>query len=575
MTLNKRLDKIERLLTPKQAVILWLQSTMQYRNVLEYVQFLRNQPASEAPIYKITQKVSQSIMELMKGQPQREVDQAVYRAERDVYFLINLRNHVNRYVATEERIWNLMFVALEGNLRAIMRENHYQFRLSNLSSLYSHEIPYPVDSETAGAVSAAIRNHVTTWDQLEEDNTLGEWFYQYLLDRGEKEIPDGAFTFEDGKFKPNVTAENEKEVRELFKDDIEFERFKAGEDYTKLWATVKDADYTTHYDQMVSAIHKLVDSGKVQKGTTVYLETVPVPFLQFATLVEGEWLDRHIMVLAEAGATLADKGHQPKETNDNHPLAWPNFLDSNNNEIDRKEVHGFCQRAERHLKKFPGKTKEIDGRPYINFADYRSWRGRRVKDDLSSCMSEGFITASWNTWADAQKGKRDLAGVPVGRLECYVQEDDYLLCANRTEEQPKQRELLLRITGEKESSKISEEIAFWKEMAGTLLLNLYGFRQTVTTIKQCYFDGEEIMFSNSVQTQAELTKYTEELITEYNGRVAKEPEGKINVEVLRTVAERTVTGRVSYLVDMAKAEALDALGENRAAVELIERHLGV
>ncbi len=31
--------------------------------------------------------------------------------------------------------------------------------------------------------------------------------------------------------------------------------------------------------------------------------------------------------------------------------------------------------------------------------------------------------------------------------------------------------------------------------------------------------------------------------------------------------------RVSYLVDMAKAEALDALGENRAAVELIERHL--
>ena len=45
------------------------------------------------------------------------------------------------------------------------------------------------------------------------------------------------------------------------------------------------------------------------------------------------------------------------------------------------------------------------------------------------------------------------------------------------------------------------------------------------------------------------------------------------MEVLRTVADKTVTGRVSYLVDMAKAEALDAIGENRAAVELIERHL--
>jgi hypothetical protein len=42
---------------------------------------------------------------------------------------------------------------------------------------------------------------------------------------------------------------------------------------------------------------------------------------------------------------------------------------------------------------------------------------------------------------------------------------------------------------------------------------------------------------------------------------------------LRAGADKTVTGRVSYLVDMAKAETLDALGENPAAVELIERHL--
>ena len=573
MTLNKRLDKLERALTPKQAVILWLQSTMQYRNVLEYVQFLRNQPESEAPIYKITKQISQSIREAMKGEPQRAIEQAVYRADRDVYFLINLRNQVNSYLATEERIWNLMFVALEGNLRAIMRENHYQFRLSNLSSMYSHEIPYPVDSETADTVSAAIRNHVTTWDQLKEDNTLEDWFCQYLLDQGEKEIPEGAYTWDDGKFKPRVNAENEKEVRALFKDDVEFERFKAGEDYTNLWATVKDADYTAHYDQMVKAIHKLVDSGKVQKGTSVYLETVPIPFLQFATLVEGEWLDRYVMVLAEAGAMLAHKGYQIKETNDHHPLGWPNFLDSNNNEIDRKEIQSLLIRADRHLKKFPGRTKEIDGRTYINFEDYCAWRGRRVKGDLPSCVSEGFMTASWNAWVDAKKGKSELAGVPVDRLECYVQEHDYLLCPDGTEEQLKRRELLLDITGKKESSKVGEEIAFWKDMAGTLLLNLHGFQQAVTTIRQRYFDGEEIMFSDSVKSLADLTKYTNELVTTFNDLVAKQPEDKLDVEVLRTVADKTVTGRVSYLVDMAKAEALDALGENRAAVELIERHL--
>ena len=573
MKQDARLDKIEQRLTPKQEVVLWLQNTNQYRNVLEYVQYLKDLPESEAPIYKITKQTSQSIRESMKGQPQRAIEQAVYRAERDVYFLVNLRNQVNGYVATEERIWNLMFVALEGNLRAIRRENHYQFRLSNLSSLYSHEIPYPVDSETAGAVNAAIRNHVTTWDQLKDDNTLEDWFYQYLLDRGEKEIPEGAYTWVDDKFKPNVTPENEKEVRALFKDDVEFERFKAGEDYTNLWATVKDADYSAHYDQMVSAIHKLVDSGKVQNGKLVYLETVPIPFLQFATLVEGEWLDRYVMVLAEVGAMLADKGYQAKETNDHHPLAWPSFIDENGEEIDRKEIHSLLIRADRHLKKFPGKTKEIDGRQYINFKDYCEWRGRRVTDDLSSCVSEGFITASWNRWVDAKKGKSELAGVPVERLECYVQEHDYLLWADGTEELLKLRDLLLNITSKKESPKVGEEIGFWKDMAGTLLLNLYGFRQAVTTIKQRYFDGEEIMFSDSVKSLADLTKYTEELITEFNGHVAKQTEDKLDMEVLRTVADRTVAGRVSYLVDMAKAEALDALGENRAAVELIERHL--
>ena len=552
MTLNRRLDKLERALTPKQAVILWLQEIRQYRNALEYAKFLASQPSSAAPIYRITTQIDRNIRETMKGQPPQVVEGAIRRAVRDVYFLINLHHQVNGYAATEERVWTLMVIALESSLQSIIRENYNQFHLSNLSSLYSHEIPYPVDKETADTVKTAIRNHVTTWEQMEDDNTLVEWFDRYLLDRGEKEIPDGAFTFEDGKFKPHVTDENEKELKALFKDDIEFERFRAGEDYTNLWATVKDADYTAHYDQMVSAIHNLVDSGKVHKGKLAYLETVPIPFLQFATLAEGEWLDQHIVAMAEAGAMLADKGYQPKETNDHHPLAWPHFINESSNEINREETQSLLIRAQRHLKKFTGRTKEIDGRSYINFKDYCGWRGRRVKDDLSSCISEGFMTASWSGWVDAKKGKRDLAGVPIERLECYVQEHNYLLCSDGTEEQLKRRELLVSTTSKKESPKLKEEIAFWKEMAGTLLLNLYGFRQATTTIRQRYFDGEEIMFSGSTQTQANLTKYTEDLMTKFNDRIAKQPEDKLDLEVLRKAADTTVTARVSYLVTPEK-----------------------
>ena len=49
MTLNKRLDKMERALTPKQAVILWLQEIRQYRNALEYVSFSRANPKVPRP----------------------------------------------------------------------------------------------------------------------------------------------------------------------------------------------------------------------------------------------------------------------------------------------------------------------------------------------------------------------------------------------------------------------------------------------------------------------------------------------------------------------------------------------
>jgi hypothetical protein len=112
-------------------------------------------------------------------------------------------------------------------------------------------------------------------------------------------------------------------------------------------------------------------------------------------------------------------------------------------------------------------------------------------------------------------------------------------------------------------------------MAGILVSNLYAFRQAVKTIGQRYFDDEKIMFSDSRESLADLEKHTEDLIIEFNDHVAKVPEDKINMEALRQGVDRSVVGQVSYLVDMAKAQALDAMGENHAAVELIARHLGL
>ena len=37
--------------------------------------------------------------------------------------------------------------------------------------------------------------------------------------------------------------------------------------------------------------------------------------------------------------------------------------------------------------------------------------------------------------------------------------------------------------------------------------------------------------------------------------------------------KRGAKGRVAYMVDMAKADALDLLGETRQAFELVDRHV--
>jgi hypothetical protein len=475
----------------------------------------------------------------------------------------------------EERVWGVIFAALEGELRAITWEDFYRHLINKMAGMSSREIPYPLEPETADAVSAAIHNHVTTWDELNED-TIDEWLYNHLLDQGARELPEGVYKYDDnGQWEPLVDTGNEKEVRDCFKDDAEFERFKAGEDYSKGLASITDADYDAHYGRMVTAIQRLMDSGQVQGGASVYLETVPMPFLQAAPLVEGEWLDRYVVGLAELGALLIARGYQVQEAGDEHPLAWPRFINSSGNEVDQGEMRYLLQQVGRRLKRFPGRTREIGGRPYVSFGDYCSWRGRKVKGDLRSSVSTGFTTASWNTWLDARCAKGRLAGIPVGQLQCYVEEHDYLVCPDGAEGRLERRASLLSIACKAGSPRPRREEVDWKDIAGPLLSQLYAFRQAAATISQRYFDGEEVLFPDLVRSLAELIKYTEELAVTFNDEVAGKPEDAIDLEAFRQGAARAAVQQISYLVDMARAEALETMGEDRAATEMVERHLEV
>ena len=70
----------------------------------------------------------------------------------------------------------------------------------------------------------------------------------------------------------------------------------------------------------------------------------------------------------------------------------------------------------------------------------------------------------------------------------------------------------------------------------------------------------ELLFLDLDRSLADLTKRTEELITSFNDQVIKKSEDKINVELIKQGADKVVAERISYIVDLAKAEALDAMG---------------
>ena len=84
-----------------------------------------------------------------------------------------------------------------------------------------------------------------------------------------------------------------------FEDQESYGEFLAGEDYSYGLADVTDAEFSEHYETIVSAMKDLgLD------GLMVELPTVPHAFLRDAPLVEGQWLDRYVVELAEWGARM-------------------------------------------------------------------------------------------------------------------------------------------------------------------------------------------------------------------------------------------------------------------------------
>ena len=591
----QRVAKLETGLTPKQAILLWFQEAHGFNTIFEYIHHLKSQPDSAAPIPRLTDQVAEAVKQTLKGHPREEIDKAVRQAYKDVLFLFFLHQQVNRKLISEERYFWTQGRFLIAELKSLLREQALGRRMRWNQIRVGIETPYPLDSETAAAVEAAKQHYVMTWELLEEGDDLGQWLLESFLAKGNTALPDGVYGMMSGAKHLYSKVPTEDEVRPLFEDAESFQKFLDGEDYSYGLADVPDAEYDEHYEAIVSAI-----KGVAKQGIVVDMPSVPHQFLQEAPLVDGDWIDGYIVELAEWGARLVEKGLLLEESGDYHPMAWKRIINQEHgSEACAAVSMKLWQQTRKRLAAFPGSTRVIDERQYLNFADYLKWRGRRNKGDLKSGMRRGLVVSSWNQWVESQGGEgvATLAGVASGILDCYLDGYRYRVCRNAGElaEEVSRRESLLESVKvwEPDSSndeRFRQRVEHWKISALGFLPEIYILSRAINSISQRYFEGQDPLFSEVSDGFDQLLALVEKLVNIYNEALAGdierserlliEPgEGQnqspltIDLAGLVETVQGSAKEQVAYLVDMAKADALDLLGETRQAFELVDRHV--
>ena len=70
------------------------------------------------------------------------------------------------------------------------------------------------------------------------------------------------------------------------------------------------------------------------------------------------------------------------------------IIDKDGTKAEPADLQELHLKASRHLKKFPGRTQQIEGRPFIRFEDYCKWQGRKVKGNLLEKVEDGMIIAT-------------------------------------------------------------------------------------------------------------------------------------------------------------------------------------
>jgi len=325
-----------------------------------------------------------------------------------------------------------------------------------------------------------------------------------------------------------------------------------------------------------AAVHSLIQAGEVKAGVAVELGPIPLECLLLMPLVDGQWIDRYVVELAEFGAILEAGGFTLRVSAGSHRLAPLEICQTGEDgklvAADEIVIAQLRQQAAAAVAGFTGRTREIDGRLYLHIDDYRAWAERKLPGDLK--VVAGIVVRSWNDWVDRQggEGQAELAGTKVRHLIALADRCDFTVGSDPDEllRQRRQRQTINQLT------RRPPDCSYRDQIVG-LLLDLFEAEFTITTIKDRWFDGHQILFKELQNKLRDQLDAASELADSYNrlldlGGAPNQTAGgagtlpsKIEIDEIRRAAEAGSQMIVAAFREKAESGPRDAIKSSEHA----------
>jgi hypothetical protein len=595
---RRRLDRLAVRLTPQQAVRAWLSEAHAHGSFLTYGRAMAAMPESQLPQNRLPRQVGAAVRQSLRGQKQDYLDRMERRAVADTYFLYELAFALNTAVLERAEAIATKLLWVSQLLGELLRQDQQDSRLGWTRVQLAQQLPLPLDPDTAAAIQAAITHRVETWTSLKEAGDLDGWVIDSFAQEGRSLLPEDAWRVHaDAETRAWLPPPPAEELRPAFTDEASFQAFLAGADFNNGLADVPDAEFAARLQGVEQAMRDLVQQGVVQAGRLLRLDAVPMLFLQAVPLLDGEWVDRSVFVLAEWAVLLERRGFVVEDSDDEHAFAWsrirrgdgPTKRGTDGNEEGGLEA-AWALRAEadQHLMTFPGRTQAIDGRVHLYLADYAGWKGRWCRGKLLAQVEEGFSTVRWNAWVRAHGGEgvAELAGVKVGLIPAYVADAPFAVhepaeVLRRLAERQALLGQLRECTWRGQGTAAQEAIAHWRGIAIALVLDLYTLAGTEATLSRRYFGGQRLLYPEAAQQFADLTASAEHCVDVFNRLLAsrhaaaatEDATGPIDHQQLRETNQRILATAVQGAVGLATVKALDAVGDRASACKQLQEML--